>query len=698
MPIKEEQLEVEPNKKKLDEEEQYEVTAFQTKLVLDDQQKKALVDEMWLEFEAIKKERDELQLESKWDSLDRQYDGKVKEDPDRQFNLHKPVTKIKIDAIVNSLKKAFFESDPIYNISPRPEFQREGGQDVCDKQTDFIDYKIDEVIPLKPPMELVFHSAALKGTGFLRIDHKVLRQKRMREESYDGTPEVQMVRGQPQKVNKGLQQFLKSFGETAIKYKGYIKRLVAGKKIEIVVRYKDTCYNDPFPKYVDLKNLYIRLNTEGYAGMKETRLIVERESYTGWELEKKEAKGEFENIDKILKINESDDNKNKDYLTEEYDILRCTYYYKKENEKEESKIVFWVGEEKKEYVGGIQFPYYTVDCDYVPFYVKKKKPGIYGESIGSDLTDSNIAQDEFINLILEAMYMATMITPITDSDEIESQFLEKRWTHGVPLKKKASESLDFLQKYIKEPNVGGVALLMQILGRDDDDVSKISSLMTGKESMLDPKAPGNKVLALIEQGKVNIQEYVLTCLPSFNELASIFLNIYYQISKEGREYRLKAERVTGGKLFDTISRQEMVARTNIQAQAASFNFEKMNEKREDLALYQVMRQELLIARNPEAVYFLDKQLIKGWSKKWKNLVDKLLPPLDQFKKQQFGIALQAVGQYFQMVNEKAQITGQKPQYDAQQLVALVNDLQSESVTPPSPEVLKEREQNAKARG
>jgi len=178
-------------------------------------------------------------------------------------------------------------------------------------------------------------------------------------------------------------------------------------------------------------------------------------------------------------------------------------------------------------------------------------------------------------------------------------------------------------------------------------------------------------------------------LPAFNETANIFLQMYYQISHTGRGYAVsQAKAVVGENPFKEISRTEMIARTNIQAQAASFNFEKMNEKKEDVALYSMLRQELLIARNPNAIWTILKHIIKGWSPKWKNIIDQILPPLEKFQKDQQMLVFNAVAQYIEAKMQEAKTTGAQPEFNPKQLMALANDMLAMSVTPPDKDTQK----------
>jgi hypothetical protein len=428
-----------------------------------------------------------------------------------------------------------------------------------------------------------------------------------------------------------------------------------------------------------------------------TKLIAERKMYSWWELEKLQKNDQFYDIEKLSYEGKDGDQKRlAKYKNKEYEIFECTFFTKlNESDEDYTRGIFWVSRDKKLMIGSILYPYFSVDCVYLPFYINKKKAGIYQDGIGVDLTDTNIAESAILNFVLEGAYISNMVTPICEKDsDVERQFIEKRWTHGIPLNGDP-KSIDFLQKYMKPPDIGGLLLLMQHLIQTDDDVSRYSAGMSGKESPLDPQAPAQKTIALLQQSSIGIKDYVKTLSPSLNEMANMFLQLQYQMSKEGRKYRPRTS-VVGTDPFAMINRNEMIARTNIQCQAMAFDYDKLNEKREDVALYQLLRQELLIARNPNAVYSILKNIIKGWSPKWKNAIDTILPPLEEFQKEQVITALKALALYAKQKQQTAQTTGLPQELKAEEFIPLMNDLMAMIATPSNKEAIAEQEKNAQS--
>ena len=694
-------------------EKENDIPRYMSKLEIKKDDQDRIVKEIIKELKEIEDERKADGMDSHWDEMDNLYEGKLRDSDDQQFNLSRRTAKIKVQAIVRACGEAFFESDPKFSITPRPEFELEDGEQVTEKQENFLDYKFDEVIPLEEAMMKVFLSAASKGTGVLKYFYETRRCSKKREETYEGKnepvidprtkqPAIDQT-GKPVVKNQGLTDFLRNYPDAnnpESKYYPYALELQKGKTINIVVKYKSVEYSDPMPKYVNRKDFYCRKSSEGYMGLCRSRFHAERISYSWWDLKKMEEDNEhFYNIDELMYENKDDKKKTikADYDHKEYEVYECVFWIKlKESDTEETRCVFWVNKEKELMIGSIAYPYYEVDSYYIPFYVKQERACFDQPGVGEDLKDTSIAEDAILNFTLEGWWLSNQVTPITqEGSEIESQFLEKRWAHGVPLTLKAGEAAPrFLNEFLRPMDAGQGINLVQYLIQGADDISGVSSLLTGRESPVDPTAPAAKTLALLERSGINIKAYVRTLVKSFNLIPTISLQLYDQMNTEGIKYRIKntAEAVTGQNPFGLISRAEMRARTTIQSQASAFNFNKNNEKREDLALFSTIRQEPLVARNPKAVYELLKNLIKGWSPKWRTRLEKVLPSFEDFQKEQSQMAVQAVAMYVQSVLKNAQVTGQQPQFDPQQLIAAVVQFTSEAATPPSPEVQKQREQ------
>ncbi len=643
-------------------------------LNLSEDEQKDLTEHVFLEFEALKQQREELKLTEMWEERDRQYDGEVKNNRTLTFNLNVPESKIKTDAIVRAINEAFLDSDPMFDISPRPEEGRNDGFQVAEDQSDFLSFAVQEEIKPETALIKIAKSAVTKFVGIGKLKWAYKREKRRREESYVGKNEPVGVNPDGSVIldNEGLKKFLQAYPDGVEKQKGIVKKLLEEKTVDLVVEYLDTIDNSPKLEYIKIENFYVNNSTDYWDGLKDTHLIAERQSYSYWDLMKKEEDGEFINVEKLFDTAEEDNRDvgpSKEYITKEYDVLEVTTYFKPKGDKEDIKIKAWFGEKKKVFLGAIMYQYYGFDTDYLPFYVKVNDDGFYGgaKSVMFDLKDTNIAENALLNLALHGTLIRNTLTPIVrEGSEIESMMLDHQWQAGMPLV--VDELTDDVNKamgFVQWPNVdmGSSMVLMEKLKRIGSDVSRVSDLTTGGESALDPSAPASKTIALLQQSGIGIKDYLRTFLPSFNNFASMILQLYYQMSNEDKKYKVigKAKAVTGDNPFKSFTRDQMIVKTNIESRAAAFAFDKANIKREALAAYQTVMADPYASRQPELQYKALKTLLNTFGDQWKSISDTSLLSPEEFAQQQQQVAVQAIQTLMQAAQKQAETTGVDPE-------------------------------------
>ena len=172
-------------------------------------------------------------------------------------------------------------------------------------------------------------------------------------------------------------------------------------------------------------------------------------------------------------------------------------------------------------------------------------------------------------------------------------------------------------------------------------------------------------------------------LPSFNISGDILIKMYHQIDDENNfKYRPKIAKVTGEpNPFKQLSRNDLISDTKIMSQAYNFDFERLNYNRMLLALKQILDAEPIFRSNPNAVYEMLRTVVKTWHPLVARKVNQFLPDPEEFQQQLNTTAIKAVESYIKMTNEQAQITGQPPTYDKEQLVAVVGQMLAQMVNP-----------------
>lgn len=664
-----------------------------TKLDLSEDEIDRLKQEVFKHWDALKEERIADGRESKWENLQAQYDGEMRAASYMEFNLDTGVTMIKVDSLARLATRSFLETDPKFTITARPETARmDKWEVVVQRQSDYLDYKLDEVIDIRNPLRQVIHQACLFDVGIMKITYEYIRKRRIRKEFFSGKV-IQKPDGSI--YHEGLESFLKEYPTaTEPNNEGFwaYQRLLEGRDVWFKANFFQTVYDDPKPTFVDIKDFWCPLGTEGYDGLSDCQITVERQKYSWWELKHRESDGDFINVEE-MKNQAGGEGEDKvvipnHELKKDYEVIEVVYWFNKRNNKkveDEERIVCWFGVEGKIFLGAISYPYDLVDSYYIPFSVTKKKPGFYQKGIAEDITDSHLVQNAVINFMLTEAWQQLVTTPIVyEGSTIADQFLSGRWKPGIPIEiSQVAATLDTQLDFLEKPQRQVASQLLPVLlylAKQTDDKTGISSLMSGKETPTDPQAPASKTAMLLKQSGINVEDYIDCLAPSFNKVGEIILALTYQMSHGGRELRLSGQ-VVGGNPFESITKDQMIAKTNIQTRASSFAFDKIREKQENLALYQMMRTDPIVVQNPDAVFQLARTLVSSWSPLWKNKVDQILPSPEEFAQGQIKLAVQALGIYLQTLQAKSKVTGVAAQPQFQEYVQTVSQLLQQAVTP-----------------
>ena len=707
----------------------YDMPIYMSKINdLSGKDKKRIVEEGVEELDVLIAARSGAGWDKLWDTLDDYYKATdIQLDADLLFHVHKALLKSKVDIISGDLEKAVFDSDPPFSVKPEPEFASNPNQDAtCFKKEDFLAHKFD-VLPMRGACSLVAHSTVLKGNGILKPYHEINKNLVTRFESY--IPKV--IELDPDKIlkyekedldaqNKVLdkegkklidQSEAERFSENnrvrmadngeVEKYKKWYLELQEGKPVHFDLQVKETVFNDIMPNFVNLKNFWVDLNVKNRLHMA-SKNTYELIPFTYKELKEKEDEDEFYDIDKIFEL--EDGTMPEIDIHEPINIYMAVSYvnleeydeFKNAHITKQKRIVHWFHKDKRVMIGSIHYPYMGVLSPYIVFNIKKKREGIYQDGIGIDAIDPNIADDYLLNLMLSGALIANTDTPIVDEDSsIIDQLVSKTFTPVTYITKKPNEKLDFVNNYRRNSmDYQGLTLLSQTLNREIDDVTRVSSLKTGRESIADPTAPASKTMALLEQSGEGITTYIKEFAEGFNVLANVMLQLYAQMTNaSARKYEIRPERVVGSKLFDEITREELIAKTKITSKAISFDFERARFLNELMALLQVLLQFPFFRDNPIAVYNYARTITKNWGPMIRDKIDEILPNPAKWEQQLTVLAAKGVVDYANKTAEMSSITGQQPTFDVEQLKATVRQLMADAATPPTEQEAKERKQN-----
>ena len=710
------ELEINKEGSQSKKEDLLQIPTYFKSIPLGDKEKVRLGEEVRECLDEIEEQRTANNLVNTNDGLDRQYAEKLKEDPDREYNVCIGDTVSKVDILVNSGMKAITDMVPMFNFSPTEDMVEsypdpQKANEVCIKQTDFVDHKLRFKTNFEDVMPNTLHDAALKFGGFLKVFHHIYREKRVRDEEYRGTPiEVPNPKFNPQEqesdvnpqtitMNKGFDEFLANFPgiEEIAKYRSIVEKVFEGKKpVKLKTSHKITTYNDPKFESIDPNNFYCLMKANGYEGLKSERLVGDKRKFTWWELKQLENQPTkcFFDVDALIYEDEKRTKEYPKYQSKEWDILECIFHFKldkgesDEGEPEETKLVLWYVLEKKIVIGAIHYALNASESYYVPYYMGRGR-GLYRAGIGVKMTNPDIVKSETISEALTGLSNRNRVTPIVDTgSSIIKQFANKTFTQGLPLVKKKGESLDFVSNHMRDMDLNGALAMIATITNNTERKLNISSAQSGKESMIDPKASGRKTQLLMQQTQLNIGDYVRYLKKPLEQTAAIVLQIYFQMSREGRKYKPDSKDIVGGSsVFRTIEKSEMIARSNIESRVTSYDFDKLQEKNEALTMWEMFRQDPIFNRRSESVLNMGRKIFKIMGRSWQDNVDLYLPNEAQFQQELAEATLQAVSQYLQ----KSAQEGKPLEIDDEVLMSLVQRARKEVGTPPDEKELKARE-------
>ena len=629
-----------------DDEKKQEIPEFQQKIKLTPEQEDDIIKVCEANLANIEKQRAEDDSDNRWREYTNQYWGMVQENPNMLFNTHVFLTLIRARKVKSRLYQAFFESDPVFSMSPRPEHaKKKEGFEAAETQEQFLDYELDSEIIIKDPMRKVLHQTVVLDGGILKLPWEREKEWIRRRETYEAN-------------KQGLSRFLEDFPDARTKYPGFVKQLEEGEDdLKLVVDKRETIYDAPRPFFIDFADFWIDLTTDGLLGLRKSKFHAEDQKFNWDELQDEVVQGRFEkdkvdelSFRQVMKDGEAIWEIDPDYLSTIYHIFECNLFYGIKEKSKPKRIVVWYCREKRKIVASIYFPYDHGRPYYIPFFLTGELPGWHQPGLARILQPQNIIANAVTNFLLDnAFYQHTPLLRATPNTTVAAQLLAKTWKIGDPLIAEPGE----VEKFnLRTGNLAELVSLIKLTEYHADEASGgISAYTSGHADPLDPDAPMGKTLALLRETNINIKDYILCLHPSFQELAYQLLQLFAQF-KGTAQFKLKKASVVGReKMFREITPDQLRLRTNITPNAMSFTFDKLNAKRENLALIQFLTNNPVsmqfLSKMPKAQWTLFHILIKSWSDMWNAKVDEVWSKQEDVDEYLKGIQKQAFEEFYQ---------------------------------------------------
>ena len=621
------------------EEKNDDITEYRTKLTLTPEQEIELINVIEANLTAIEKERNEDKCVQRWEQYENQYWGVLRPNSDMLFNTHVFMTLRHCRRAKSRIYQAFFESDPIFSMSVRPGNAKKEGFESAELQEQMLDYELDSEIEIKSPMRKTLHSAILLDGGMIKLIWQRDKEWMKRKEEYKGDEE-------------GLKDFLENYPNAREKYPDYISQLENGLDITIMASKEETVYDAPAFDFVEFKDFFISLNTKGLKGLKKSRFYAERQKYN-WHEFLEEVEEERFDKDKVEELkwvmNKDKVELDTHYIDREYTVFETNLFYDLSHTDKPRRIVVWYNKDRKKILSAIEFPYEHGKPYYIPFFITDEMSGWHQPGFGRILQPRNIVANATINLTLDsAFYQNTPILRANPNSSVASQLLAKTWKIGDPLIAEKGE----VEKFdLRSGNLSDMVMLGNVNEHLADEASGVGSpYLSGKADPTDPDAPAKKTMALINETNINIKDYILCLLPSFQEMAYQLLQLFAQY-KDTVEFGKKKRNVLGKSKIFKITAEQLRLRTNVTPGALSFNFDKLNEKRENLALVQFLTTnqtaQKFLSQMPQAEWAMFDILIKSWSNFWSLKSSEVWPTEKQVKDFMVNVQKEAMEKIYQ---------------------------------------------------
>jgi hypothetical protein len=239
-------------------------------------------------------------------------------------------------------------------------------------------------------------------------------------------------------------------------------------------------------------------------------------------------------LDAIEGISEDDQGD----FSDERRLFRLVVRYKMQGEKKERLFLCCYSHDTKRCLGISKYPY-ARDCA-IPFRIIRRPGRMSGKSVPEQLEDMNASLDASINYEenSDTLEMAPIFKGKKTLKNKDSDFdpaLEENWIRpGATLWMDSPG--DFVSMQINGGAKADAKSRRQEIIRYAEMLIGPTQLLSGQESRVDPNAPGNKTIALIQQSNMRIEDYIKEFGLGFDDLGEFIRSLYRQFGSSTLDY------------------------------------------------------------------------------------------------------------------------------------------------------------------
>ena len=536
------------------------------------------------------------------------------------YQVNVPITTKQVDTALSETSDIFEGADPKWTAQGTPSRLVQEAvkiqQDALDAYEDLIDQAF--VSPR------VFYDAWLLGTGW---EARVFRRR------YTEVME--------ERTWTSREQFIKEFPLQWQKHTDILTELDKGDPVKRVITFQQELLNAPISEHVEWEDAIVPKETQGLIGMRITPISARRIWMRWSEIALEENEGHYyADVSEELKhkVTKGTDgfmtrgDYNPDYMRDPIETFEVRYLMQLPEQMNEDgsvksyKMVFClinIARERELTMGCIRFPYSHSRPYLIPYHIQETESGIDQPGLGDKLQQINIGANALLQHVLNAGLIATSLSfkVRTNTDAVRAMF-EKQWYPGSVTE--LSNLEDAQQWDFNMPNMEPMVRLFQLLLSFADEVSGISSSLSGEIDPEDPNAPGNKTALLLRRAAKRLRRYISTLRKSVDESGYQALRLIGQYVPTSKIAQILG--IDPGEAEAAFS-----VRLPVLTHAAAFDVDRMEKQQADQTWFSLLMKEPLVStsdiRRTKLLRILAETDNTGWDKR----LDEVLPTEEELE-------------------------------------------------------------------
>jgi hypothetical protein len=484
------------------------VSAIRVKL--DEQEKQDIIRLIEDEMTTIVNEYDEIEYYDRLQKSVDEYEG-AKETIDFPFasasNRKLLLVTFTVDIVASKGKRQTLTATPVILLEREEEIS---DADLRDRE-DYLDFILRKDIKLDELDTIVYRMACLQGSAVVKVPYCYEEDYIVKETTYE-----------PGNIRKFEQKYAKELLNSDSKENRYWARLRDGETITFQEEETQVIFNGVRPYRVDLNKFYARPKIRDF---RKHRVIAEQMDFTWADIEQRLNSGYYDE-DAVLELEERNGD---DYFKKDYRIYEAIVVTKIKGKTRRYVITF--DDTTKIILRSIHYPYGHNKIFYVVYTAIPRDDRWLGYGFNERLADVVSIANSFVNSAINEFTLAHTPVILTDDKEFEGERKTIENLSVLPFTKGSQ----FTPLKFEYSSMDRIQFLQWIIGFGEIISGVSASLMSGRETPADPRAPAAKTAMKLQESNARIEDVVMNLQKGDEQLAEQVDSLYYQyINTEDR--------------------------------------------------------------------------------------------------------------------------------------------------------------------